>query len=245
MKERLSRAVAKLEWLLSGNGFAENVLGDIGVCFAQERLNRYFDAHQFDVGKFLTDHGKELDDLNDALRVFLTDELTGFAADLYQDLLKLTSEWPQRSQIRDHLLNRYLGFPIWDALLYPLQAYTDINERSAVRVARMSPRDAHLLKVKGETTVQGAQLGHAYAFFSREARENDYLWGRLDAAESIVRLLLTTTKDEKVIPGNEHKDYVRSCKAVFAAVLDEDKDHLPTIGTTVETIRGRIEKLKP
>jgi hypothetical protein len=32
---------------------------------------------------------------------------------------------------------------------------------------------------------------------------------------------------------------------VFAAVLDEDKDHLPTIGTTVETIRGRIEKLKP
>jgi hypothetical protein len=26
------------------------------------------------------------------------------------------------------------------------------------------------------------QLGHGYTFFSLEVRENDYLWGRLDAA---------------------------------------------------------------
>jgi hypothetical protein len=64
---------------------------------------------------------------------------------------------------------------------------SDVAERDEVLVARMSPSDSTLLRPVHESgKVLGARLGHAYAFFSRKARENDYLWGRLDAAERLV-----------------------------------------------------------
>jgi len=148
-------------------------------------------------------------------------------------------------KIRRDLLNRYLGFPIWDALLYPVQAYANLNERDAVRIARLSPREAELLKpTSGTSKVQGAQFHHAYAFFSRPARENDYLWGRLDAAEAMVRLLLTTTDANGTVKfGNKHAAYQSSCKEVFQAVLDEDEPHLPNITATVDALRGQVAKL--
>jgi Protein of unknown function (DUF3376) len=249
VKERLSVANAQLEWVVSGKGFAEQALGGVRTCFGEERLNAYLGAHGFDTDQFLDDHGSEFDDLNAALRTFLDDQLKTFAPDLYRDLLTLTDDWPEgetRGKIRRDLLNRYLGFPIWDALLYPLQAYTGVNERDAVRVTRMSPIDAKLLRPTGgqKVKVLGAQLGHAYAFFSRPARENDYLWGRLDAAEAMIRLLLTTrTADGRVVAGDKHKDYVASCKAVFHAVLDEEAKHLPTINDVVVDLRKQVDVL--
>ena len=93
----------------------------------------------------------------------------------------------------------------------------------------------------------GAQLGHGYAFFSQKARENDYLWGRLDAAERVVRLLLTRTTVEdgkdKVIPGDSHPDYQSRCRQVFGAVLEEDSAHLPTIEDDIEALKVQIDAL--
>ena len=248
VKERLSVAVAKLEWLISGRGFAGEVLGGVRTCFGEERVQKHLERHGFDTDDFLDQHGDELDNLNDALRTFLAGELKNFTPDLYGDLLELASKWPEGAatkKIRRDLLIRYLGFPIWDALLYPLQAYTELSERDAVRIVRISPLDSTKLRAtRGQTKVLGAQLGHAYAFFSREARENDYLWGRLDAAESLVRLLLTRrTPDDNVIPGSEHPDYQRWCKAAFGAVLDEDESHLPTIRDDVARLRQQVDAL--
>ena len=62
--------------------------------------------------------------------------------------------------------------------------------------------------------VKGVKLGHFYAFFSRAARENDYLRGRLDAAEQLTRLLLATAdSDEPLTP---------ACKPLLQGILDED-----------------------
>jgi patatin-related protein len=246
VKERLYQAVARLETLSSGRGFAREVLGGVRACFGEERLREYLELHRFDTRAFLDEHGDELDDLNDALGTFLTDELRTFTPDLYGDLLALTSTWTMSEateKIRRDLLIRYLGFPIWDALLYPLQAYTDVGERDAVRVARLSPVDSRLLRpVDGRTKVLGARLGHAYAFFSRKARENDYLWGRLDAAESLVRLLLTrTTPEDEVVLGTAHPEYRSRCKAAFHAILDEEAAYLPSIGGDVNALRKQLE----
>jgi patatin-related protein len=248
VKERLYEAVAKLEWLSSGRGFAHEVLGGVRACFGEERLREYLRLHGFDAHAFLDEHGSELDDLNDALRTFIADELRTFTPDLYRDLLALTSTWKTgdaTKKVRRDLLIRYLGFPIWDALLYPLQAYTDVGERDAVRVARLSPVDSMLLRpMRGGTKVLGAGLGHAYAFFSRTGRENDYLWGRLDAAERLVRLLLTrTTREGEVVLGTSHAEYRSRCQAVFRAILDEEAAHLPTIGDEVEALREQVEAL--
>lgn len=251
VKERLYEAVAKLEWLSSGRGFADEVLGGVRTCFGEQRLREYLGLHRFDTNLFLESHGTEIDDLNGALRRFLGDELQTFTADLYRALIDLTDEWEKTEKtkkIRRDLLIRYLGFPIWDAMLYPFQALSDVAERDAVRVARMSPSDSTLLTpVHQGGKVLGAQLGHAYAFFSRKARENDYLWGRLDAAERVVRLLLTEKRVEdgrdKIIPGTSHGDYRSWCKQVFLAVLAEDAAHLPTIADDLEALQRQIEAL--
>ena len=251
VKKRLYEAVAKLEWLSSGRGFASEVLGGVRACFGEERLREYLGRHRFDTKAFLESHGEELDDLNEALRRFLAAERQNFTADLYRDLIALTGRWQKTEhtkKIRRDLLVRYLGFPIWDAMLYPLQALSELGERDAVRVARLSPSDSKLLRpVRGENKVLGAMLGHAYAFFSRRARENDYLWGRLDAAERVVRLLLTETRVEEgretIVGGDSHPDYRRWCKRVFLAVLTEDAKHLPTVQEDVAALRRQVEAL--
>ena len=246
VKERLYEAVGKLEWLSSGRGFAGEVLGGVQTCFGEERIQRYLELHRFDTESFLDEHGDELDELNDALRRFLAVELKTFTPDLYRDLIQLTDGWAK--QVRSDLLIRYLGFSIWDAMLYPLQALSDVGERDTVRVARLSPADSTVLRPAHEGgKVLGARLGHAFAFFSRKARENDYLWGRLDAAERLVRLLLTETRAEdgkyKVVPGDAHRDYRSRCKEVFLAVLKEDAAHLPTIADDIQALRRQIEAL--
>ncbi|MDP9491289.1 MAG: patatin-like protein [Actinomycetota bacterium] len=236
VKQRLYEAVAKLERLRSGTGFADDVLGGVKACFGEQRMTEYFQKHGFDINSFLEDHGDELNQFNATLRTFLDAELRDFTKELYRDLVSLTKNW--NTPIRRDLLIRYFAFPIWDALLYPVQALSDVAERDEVRVARLSPLDSKLLPVAGPK-VQGADLGHAYAFFSREARENDYLWGRLDAAERLVGLLLTTAET----PGVDHPDYRARCKEVFRAVLDEDAAHLPTIQKTVADLRAKVEAL--
>jgi hypothetical protein len=234
-------------------GGAGEVLGGVQACFGEARLREHLKVHRFDTDSFLESHGKELDELNAALRTFFATELQTFTPDLYRSLIELTDVWPKTEttkNIRRALLIRYLGFPIWDAMLYPLQALSDVAERDAVRVARLSPSDSTLLTpVHDGGKVLGARLGHAYAFFSRKARENDYLWGRLDAAERIVRLLLTETTveagREKTSLGDRHPSYRNRCKEVFLAVLEEDTPHLPTIADDVEALRRQIEALSP
>jgi patatin-related protein len=251
VKERLYEAVAKLEWLSSGRGFADEVLRGVRACFGEQRMREYLGLHGFDTDSFLQTHRQELGELNEALRRFLDAELSTFTPDLYRDLIALTKDWEESQyarKIRRDLLVRYLGFPIWDAMLYPLQALSDVAERDAVRIVRISPSDSTLLApLHAEGKVLGAKLGHAYAFFSRKARENDYLWGRLDAAERVVRLLLTETRVEdgrdKIILGDSHPDYRKWCKRVFQAVLAEDAAHLPTIEDDVEALRRQVEAL--
>jgi hypothetical protein len=55
---------------------------------------------------------------------------------------------------------------------------------------------------------------HFYAFFGREARENDYLWGRLDAAEQLIRLLFDSTQSQESLEA--------WCKRAFIAILTEE-----------------------
>ena len=243
-------AVAKLEWLSSGRGFADEVLGGVRTCFGEQRLTEHLRQHGLSVDSFLADHGGELDALSEALRSLLDREFEGFTAALYRDLVELTADWDTKT--RRDLLIRYLGFPIWDAVLYPVQALSDVAERDEIRIIRLSPRDSNLLEpMAGRPKVQGADLGHAYAFFSREARENDYLWGRLDAAERLVRLLLTRMEviDEggrqvdRLVPGHDHPEYRAQCQRIFGAVLEEDATHLQYVRDVIAELRRQIDDL--
>ena len=125
---------------------------------------------------------------------------------------------------------RYLGFPLWDVLLYPIQALADAGENDQVKVQRLSPYEASVLATPPAKKVQGKRLMHFWAFFDRNARENDYLWGRLDGAAHLVGILL----------GKTHADYRSWCLEAFGAILDEEQDALPHIGPTVQALRAEI-----
>lgn len=110
----------------------------------------------------------------------------------FKNFKELTS--PLTSQLtveeQKEVLIRYLGFPFWDRQIYPYVAFSQVAEFRDIDVYRLSPDDATLL---GRRTaldkLVGAKKAHFGAFLSREGRESDYLWGRLDAGERLLALL--------------------------------------------------------
>jgi predicted acylesterase/phospholipase RssA len=107
----------------------------------------------------------------------------------YEQFRELTRGWDDPAQPRE-ILVRYLGFPFWDRQIYPYVAFSDVGEFREVGVFRLSPDDATLLGGgPAATKLKGATKAHFGAFLSRRGREEDYLWGRLDAGERILKLL--------------------------------------------------------
>jgi patatin-related protein len=147
----------------------------------------------------------------------LKKRLDGFNEKLYATVNAITRGWaPER---RADILVRYLGFPFWDVLLYPIQAVADAGERDAIEVVRMSPRDTSLLPpIDEKPKLSGFTKMHFGAFFDRAGRESDYLWGRLDAAERLIGLLgKRLTADERAA----------WCRRAFAAIVEEEDGALP------------------
>ena len=147
------------------------------------------------VARFVDERGAKLDALRETLAAYLTERLATFARDAYAALLSRTAGWAEEA--RDRLISDYVRFPVWDAVLFPIRAFGDAGELDRVEVLRVSPIDVDLLGVPGEAAkpppvkdkLKGVAAGHFGAFFARDRRENDYLWGRLDGVERLVWLL--------------------------------------------------------
>lgn len=93
--------------------------------------------------------------------------------------------------LRRTLFHAYVGFAFYDVLTLPMTAHSDLLEVDEIRVDRISPHDcAHLHPDLGKGPLMGAQLFNFGAFFSRRARENDYIWGRIHAANRLLDFLL-------------------------------------------------------
>ena len=119
----------------------------------------------------------------------------------------LSADW--QAADRREILVRYLGFPFWDQQIYPLLAFADIGEFDQVKIFRLSPDDATLLGGgPASEKLVGSKKAHFGAFLSRPGREGDYLWGRLDAAERMLKLLRLSDS---------------GAKSLFTAILDEEQ----------------------
>ncbi|MAU62392.1 MAG: hypothetical protein CMI62_16850 [Parvibaculum sp.] len=95
--------------------------------------------------------------------------------------------------IRAELVQAYIGFPFFDVLTLPLNKWQDLDDVDTVQVDRISPEDARSIREGGApATLMGRDLGYFAAFFSRRARENDYLWGRLHAADRLVDIVASS-----------------------------------------------------
>jgi hypothetical protein len=76
------------------------------------------------------------------------------------------------------------------------------------------------------------KLGHFGAFFDRGGRERDYLWGRLDAAERLIKLLLDARRGPRTPAVNtaatsevdvDEEELAAECVPVFRAILKEER----------------------
>jgi patatin-related protein len=136
---------------------------------------------------FAEDHAEDFQALFTRYSSDLEKGLGDGSTPLWEAFEQTTAEWDKR--YRRLLLARYLGFPFWDALIFPTVALSELPQFSPIGVSQFSPLTAAALKTPEGGKLKGIPLQHFAGFVAAEYRENDYLWGRLDAAELILRTL--------------------------------------------------------
>ena len=228
-KRMLWEARQLLVAAMDGRKLLTDITSDVLGIFAQAPIDRCIDKGR-EPTEYATERADELAQLEQEFGKALDTRLAGTAETLYKQLFALSEGWgPER---RAELLVRYLGFPYWDVLLYPLQSVADAGERDTIEIVRMSPRDATLLpplEPNKPKRLAGFETMHFGAFFDRAGRENDYLWGRLDGAERLIGLLLGAGFTEE-----ERADW---CRKAFAAIVDEEGGALTKATPLLDHVR--------
>jgi len=135
--------------------------------------------------------------------------------------------------LKRRMLLTYLGFPFYDVATLPLLQRDGLGEYNAVKVDRISPEDARSIREGGtRATLRGIEFYNFGAFFSRDYRENDYLWGRLHGAERMVDLVTSTVES-----GVPQEDIREAKRAAFLAIIDEEE-------AAGRCQRGLLEKIR-
>jgi patatin-related protein len=140
------------------------------------------------------------------------------ATDLAAEELLIAALEEMPKTLKRRMLLTYLGFPFYDVATLPLSRREGLDEFNPVRIDRISPEDARSIREGGTAaTLRGIEFYNFGAFFSRDYRENDYLWGRLHGAERMIDLVASTAG------GGVPDTRLRAAKReVFLAVLEEE-----------------------
>jgi patatin-related protein len=163
---------------------------------------------------------------------------------LWEALASNTSDWDPGS--RAALLSRYVGFPVWDSLIFPVIALAKLPQLTPVTVQRFSPLDATCLqavdsqgvpKADPSAKLDGVSISHFGAFFDKSWRENDYLWGRLDGAELAFRLLSRQSGSDLDLTGH--------LKSALSAILVAEKADLGLVAKIEQALATQISAIKP
>lgn len=134
---------------------------------------------------------------------------------------------------RLELMLAYVGFPFFDVLTLPLNKWNDLDDVDTMQVDRISPEDAKAIRKGGaQATLMGRNLGHFAAFFSRRARENDYLWGRLHAADRLVDIVASAA----VTGSGSGKDFTQIKARLFHAILKAETPFLTSVPDLIRDI---------
>jgi patatin-related protein len=169
-------------------------------------------------------HRDELGALAERLGAVLGERFSDSGAALWSRFLKVTGGHPD---LQSDLLVRYLGFPLWDTMVFPVLALTEVSQFSPIEVARISPEEARRIPPSKRGALRGTALHHFGAFEARADREHDYLCGRLDGVERLLTLLYPATLDER-------------CREGFAAVLAAEKPLLDRDLALKRLVEGQV-----
>ena len=144
---------------------------------------------------------------------------------------------------RRGLLTAYIGFVFWDIIILPMlgaRAQHKLGELGEIIVDRISPDDATTIRSNDTaTSLRGADFAHFGAFLSRSARENDYLWGRLDGVDRLFDLLASASGRDVAAA----IDLRAFKKRAFEAVLAEEQDRLVNVPQLLASLRQIVTQL--
>lgn len=172
--------------------------------------------------------------LNEAGRTIKLEDLD-FALD--ETLASILSELPH-SELRSTIFRAYVGYAFYDVLTLPMSASADLLEMDEIRVARISPIDCTAMHVDPlDNVLMGTQLYNFGAFFSRAARENDYIWGRLHAAKRMTDFVLDAAGPDALPEDFDLEDFRRR---LYRAVLETEAKHVERQGELVESLLKRF-----
>jgi patatin-related protein len=234
----LALRVDETRRLMRGEDRSDGMEAEIGelcaAALAENDVDRGFDAA---VRRFVEENRGTMDALYDAATAHLGDRQEAIRAALQADYDRITADWPEDWRLG--VYRDYLGFALWDLVLYPYQRLTDAGELQEVRVVRMAPDDARALGVgRASDKLGGASLGHFGAFFERKRREKDYLWGRLDGAERILSLLYGLREEESddaVAPVPPER-----LRTAFLGVVAQEREALPLARECMDAVEARM-----
>lgn len=188
--------------------------------------------------KIVTNHNDDFEKLADLLSSKLNLNKIRLEADTLV-ASQLNNEWDD--VFKRNLITNYLGFAFWDVITYSINGAKAVGEFNEILVNRISPNDNLVLKSDPlEMPLKGTAMKSFGAFFSREDRENDYLWGRLNGAERLIDILYNQAESE----GFDHKvDIIQIKKRAFNSILEAEKEHLHKVPELFERIKTRINEL--
>lgn len=160
------------------------------------------DTHILDSPEsFAAKHADDFTRLFEHYRQALVENLGDGSTPLWRIFQQETEGWNPRH--RRELLGRYLGFPLWDGIIFPTISLAELPQFTQIGVSQFSPLTASVLQPPSDGKLKGVTLHHFGAFLDPAWRENDYLWGRLDGAELILRTLHEGLSATQAQPGGD------------------------------------------
>ncbi|HLH88414.1 MAG TPA: patatin-like protein [Xanthobacteraceae bacterium] len=151
-------------------------------------------------------------------------------------LLAEAQGWPGSGL--DEVLVNYLGFPFWDVLTFPVMPWREAGEFNEIRVDRISAQDAAGIARLGPFRLKGSAFNQFAAFLSRAYRENDYLLGRLHAADRLIDIVCDAAGPDALTPEAIHAFKRHAVRRI----LDAEEPHLATCGEMIARLRAALEK---
>lgn len=191
--------------------------------------------------------GNNLYNIGETLRQIYNDDpnnsIFAQARNAAQETFDSPSADVLRRAVRDYLRQFYENFDGYDQILFPVMYETPIGEGVIVDVARISPLDApNLIDEQDEIKLQkdsqakkenppyrakrkvaGSVFFSFGAFFDRGWRRNDILWGRLDAVERLVSIVLSEADLRQEIIAEAHETILEN-----SDLMKEAKQATPT-----------------
>jgi patatin-related protein len=180
---------------------------------------------------FAQTHKAELDRL--VARIGSIIDLQASTRDL--DVVLAESQgWP-RGALHEVLVN-FLGFPFWDVLTLPVMPWREAGEFNEIRIDRISAQDADGIAKLGAFRLKGAAFNQFAGFLSRAFRENDYLLGRLHAADRLIDIVCDAAGPD-ALTADEVAAHKRNA---VLRILAAEEPHLPSCQAMIAQMRAAL-----